>query len=71
MHNLDSFDGRATDFRSWLFRIATNAVNDHLRSAKRRADVAEKAVINTRGKGDLREWQKTGFLKGMELYEML
>jgi len=48
MRNLNSFDGRATDFRSWLFRIATNAVNDHLRSAKRRADVVEKAVINTR-----------------------
>jgi RNA polymerase sigma-70 factor (ECF subfamily) len=50
MHNLDSFNGRATDFRSWLFRIATNAVNDHLRTAKRRADVVEKAVINTRAK---------------------
>jgi len=47
MHKLDSFDGKATDFRSWLFRIATNAVNDYLRSAKRRADVVEKAVINT------------------------
>jgi RNA polymerase sigma-70 factor (ECF subfamily) len=50
MRKLDSFDGRATDFRSWLFRIATNAVNDHLRSAKRRADVVEKAVINTKVK---------------------
>ncbi|MGB2865535.1 MAG: RNA polymerase sigma factor [Sedimentisphaerales bacterium] len=50
MHNLDSFDGRATDFRSWLFRIATNAVNDHLRGVKRRANVVEKAVINTREK---------------------
>ena len=50
MHNLDSFDGRATDFRSWLFRIATNAVNDHLRGVKRRANVVEKAVIRKREK---------------------
>ena len=50
MHKLDSFDGKATDFRSWLFRIATNAVNDYLRSAKRRADVVEKAVINIQKK---------------------
>lgn len=50
MHKLDSFDGRATDFRSWLFRIATNAVNDHLRSVKRRTNAVEKAVINTRAK---------------------
>jgi len=50
MNKLDSFDGRATDFRSWLFRIATNAVNDHLRSVKRRANAVEKAVINTRAK---------------------
>lgn len=50
MHNLDSFDGRATDFRSWLFRIATNAVNDHLRGVKRRANVVERTVINTRAK---------------------
>jgi RNA polymerase sigma-70 factor (ECF subfamily) len=50
MRNLDSFDGGAIDFRSWLFSIATNAVNDHLRGVKRRADVVEKAVINTREK---------------------
>ena len=50
MRNLDSFDGEASDFRSWLLRIATNAVNDHLRGVKRRADVVEKAVINTRAK---------------------
>jgi RNA polymerase sigma-70 factor (ECF subfamily) len=50
MHKLDSFDGRATDFRSWLYRIATNAVNDHLRSSKRRASAIEKGVINTRAK---------------------
>jgi len=50
MRKLESFDGRATDFRSWLFRIATNTVNDHLRSTKRRANVIKKAVINTRAK---------------------
>ena len=38
MRNLDSFEGEKKDFRNWLFRIATNAVNDHLRTAVRRAD---------------------------------
>lgn len=47
MHNLDSFEGRASDFRSWLFRIATNAVNDHLRDTKKRADVMQRVVGNT------------------------
>jgi len=50
MHNLDSFNGMATDFRSWLFRIATNAVNDHLRGVKRRANMLEKTVIRKREK---------------------
>ena len=50
MRKLDSFDGGTSDFRSWLLRIATNAVNDHLRGVKRRAGVVEKAVINTREK---------------------
>ena len=48
MHNLSSFDGTVTNFRSWLLRIATNAVNDHLRDAKRRADVMQRVVRNTR-----------------------
>jgi RNA polymerase sigma-70 factor (ECF subfamily) len=48
MHNLSSFDGRTTDFRHWLLRIATNAVNDHLRDAKRRVDVTQRIVRNTR-----------------------
>jgi RNA polymerase sigma-70 factor (ECF subfamily) len=46
MHNLGSFDGTVTDFRSWLFRIATNAINDHLRDSKRRADVLQRIVRN-------------------------
>jgi RNA polymerase sigma-70 factor (ECF subfamily) len=48
MHHLSSFDGGATDFRSWLLRIATNAVNDYLRDAKRRTELMQKAVTNTR-----------------------
>ena len=48
MHNLSSFDGKVTDFRNWLLRIATNAVNDHLRNSRRRADLIQKIVKNTR-----------------------
>ncbi|MHC4641410.1 MAG: RNA polymerase sigma factor [Planctomycetota bacterium] len=48
MHNLSSFRGKAAYFRNWLLRIATNAVNDHLRNTKRRADVMQKVVKNTR-----------------------
>jgi len=52
MHNLRSFDGKVNDFRNWLLRIATNAVNDHLRNSKRRADVIQKVVRNTRAESD-------------------
>ena len=48
MHNLSSFDGKKAKFRHWLLRIATNAVNDHLRDAKRRADLTERIVRNSR-----------------------
>lgn len=48
MHNLGSFDGTAIDFRSWLLRIATNAVNDHLRDLRRRGEAIEKVVKNAR-----------------------
>ena len=37
MRTIGSFKGNSKDFRNWLYRIATNAVNDHLRTAKRRA----------------------------------
>ena len=47
MHSLSSFRGRAADFRNWLLRIATNAVNDHLRDTKRRADIMQRVVRNT------------------------
>jgi len=52
MHNLSSFDGKVNDFRNWLLRIATNAVNDHLRDTKRRADVIQKVVRNTRAESE-------------------
>jgi RNA polymerase sigma-70 factor, ECF subfamily len=48
MHNLGSFDGSAAGLRSWLLRIATNAVNDHLREARRRTKLMQK----TAGDGD-------------------
>jgi RNA polymerase sigma-70 factor (ECF subfamily) len=48
MHNLRSFNGDATGLRSWLLRITTNAVNDHLREARRRAKLMERAA----GDGD-------------------
>jgi RNA polymerase sigma-70 factor (ECF subfamily) len=48
MHNIGSFEGRATDFRYWLLRIATNAVNDHLRDARKRTDLLERVARNGR-----------------------
>ena len=53
MHNLDSFDGTAIDFRSWLLRIATNAVNDHLRDARRRTAAMGKVLKDSRAKSDI------------------
>ena len=52
MHHLDSFDGSETDFRSWLLRIATNAVNDYLRDAKRRTELIQKVVTHARRESD-------------------
>src|SRR5579859_5239150 len=48
------FPGRTvTDFRRWLFRIATNAVNAHLRQSRRRGDLWEAAARN-------RHWERDG-----------
>jgi len=35
--NFESFKGDEQQFRNWLFRIATNAVNQHLRKTARRS----------------------------------
>ena len=50
MKKIGSFEGNSTDFRNWLYRIATNAVNDHLRTAKRRAD-AIRIAAQDHGRG--------------------
>jgi RNA polymerase sigma-70 factor, ECF subfamily len=43
--HLGTFPGRTeTDFRRWLFRIATNAVNAHLRQSRRRQELWEAAA---------------------------
>jgi RNA polymerase sigma-70 factor (ECF subfamily) len=42
---LRAFSGRTeTDFRCWLFRIASNAVNAHLRQSRRRKELLEVAA---------------------------
>ena len=37
VENLGRFEGNEQQFRNWLYKIATNAVNDHLRKAARRS----------------------------------
>jgi len=38
MRTISTFEGNSDGFHNWLYRIATNAVNDHLKTAKRRAE---------------------------------
>jgi RNA polymerase sigma-70 factor (ECF subfamily) len=43
--HIREFTGQTeTDFRRWLFRIATNAVNAHLRQSRRRQELWEAAA---------------------------
>jgi RNA polymerase sigma-70 factor (ECF subfamily) len=37
VENFQTFDGNEKQFRNWLYRIATNAVNEHLRKTARRS----------------------------------
>ena len=49
MRTIGSFRGNSRDFRNWLYRIATNAVNDHLRTARRRAEAIENIARKSSG----------------------
>jgi len=44
MSRISTFEGNSHGFRNWLYRIATNAVNDHLKTAKRRAETIRNAA---------------------------
>ncbi len=44
MRTISTFDGNSNGFRNWLYRIATNAVNDYLKMAKRQADTIKNAA---------------------------
>jgi RNA polymerase sigma factor (sigma-70 family) len=37
--NFQTFNGNEKQFRNWLYRIATNAVNEHLRKTMRRSTI--------------------------------
>ena len=47
--HLPGFEGTTeADFRRWLFRIASNAINAHLRQARRRQELWEAAALSRR-----------------------
>jgi RNA polymerase sigma-70 factor (ECF subfamily) len=54
LRTIDSFTGDSQGFRNWLYRIATNAVNDHLRTSRRRTE-AVRAVAQIHS-GDRAHW---------------
>jgi RNA polymerase sigma-70 factor (ECF subfamily) len=50
---LRSFPGQTeSEFRRWLFRIATNAVNAYLRQSRRRRELLEAAARRRREEGE-------------------
>jgi len=44
MRKMGSFAGNSSDFRNWLYCIATNAINDHLRTKIKRVDAIRMAT---------------------------
>jgi RNA polymerase sigma-70 factor (ECF subfamily) len=65
VENLGRFKGDERQFRNWLYKIATNAVNQHLRKASRRNslmnDARERAHDQTADSGEFSE--KTALLR--------
>ena len=49
VENFRRFKGTERQFRNWLYKIATNAVNNHLRSARRRNELSKAAWWQTNG----------------------
>ena len=41
VENFQTFDGNEKQFRNWLYRIATNAVNEHIRKTTRRSAILD------------------------------
>lgn len=52
VENFHVFEGNGRDFRNWLYRIATNAVNEHLRNIHRGERLLRSAAENIHGRAD-------------------
>jgi RNA polymerase sigma-70 factor (ECF subfamily) len=52
VENFGRFRGSEQDFRNWLYKIATNAVNSHLREAARRNSLLKHAFKQAKNRGD-------------------
>jgi RNA polymerase sigma factor (sigma-70 family) len=50
VESFHSFRGTETQFRNWLYRIATNTVNQHLRKTVRRNNLLKSAREQTNGR---------------------
>lgn len=61
-----------SDFRLWLFRIATNAVNEHLRQSLRRQTLLEAAIRSQqRSESDLRAAEAHEILDWSAVYQAI
>lgn len=64
VENFQSFKGNELQFRNWLYKIATNAVNDHLRKSARRKTLLENVDNFIKNPGSINfSDEKLAFLK--------